>query len=273
MKFILFILIIFFTLNLSAKRIISLGLSSTEIITDLDSQKDIVGCDTWSKGVAGTEGAVDLGPLEKLNFDLIKQLKPDLIIVDAEFAKFGNKEKLNKTGFKITYLPNKFSKAQVELNIQTIAKNIGKETTWDKVRDDFRIKYAEFQMIKGMNSIKSKVIYLEHNYKGGMMIAGKNTAPYSIMKDAGNKLNLNINDWKTVTIEEINKLNPDVIIVTDKLVEALGGAEKAKKLFSQTKPGKEDKVIIIEDWELRNYGIYVADMLLKLMGTFNENKF
>jgi len=273
MKYLLIILLIIFSNTLSAKRIISLGLTPTEIITDLKYQSKIIGCDTWSKGITGTGMAVDLGPLEKIDFKLLKELKPDLIIVDAEFSKFGNKEKLNATGLKVHYLANKFSKNQVEENIKAIAKLIGKTGEIENSKERFRKKYAEYLEMKNNNKIKSKVIYLESNYKGSFMIAGNNTSPNAILKDAGNTLKLEIDDWKTITIEEINKLNPDVIIITDKLIKDLGGNEKTLKIFSKTKPGQNDKVIVIEDWEFRNYGIHVSDMLLKIMGTFNENGF
>ncbi len=273
MKIILLFLLILITYTLSAKKIIVLGVTTTEIISELDAQKEVIACDTWSKDIEGMTNATDLGEFPKFDFKKLKSLNPDIVIVDAEIAKFGVKEELDKLNLNVQYLPNIFTKKQIEKNIETIAKLVGKSTQYDKTRDMFRIKYAEYEVMLAMNSINSKVLFLDTDYNGGVVVAGNNTAPNEILKLAGNKLKLKQNDWQKITIEEINKLNPNVIFVSDELVSSLGGSEKAIKFFSTTNAGKKDKIAILESWEMRNFGYKVSEILLKVMGTFNENGF
>lgn len=273
MRILILISIILISYSLSAKKIVVLGATTTEIIAELESQKEVVACDSWSKDVEGMTNATDLGEFPKFDYNKIKSLNPDIIIVDAEISRFGVKEELDKLNLKVEYLPYIFSKKQIEKNIETIAKLVGKSTQYDKTRDMFRIKYAEYEVMLAMNSINSKVIYLDTDYNGGVVIAGNNTAPNAILKLAGNKLKIQQNDWQKITIEEINKLNPNVIFVSDKLVSSLGGSEKAIKFFASTNAGKKDKIAILESWELRNFGYKVSEILLKVMGTFNENGF
>ena len=273
-KIILILLISLFSFsNLLAKRTITLGIASTEIAINYLESGELIGCDSWSKEIDAAKGAVDLGSIENISYDLIKELKPEIIIVDSEFAFFGNKEKLNSLGFKVHYLPSIFTKVQMEKNIETIAKLVGKANKYSEVKTEFRTKHSAFELAKTMNSLNSEIIYIERNYKGGLMIAGKSTTPNEILKQAGNKLNLKYDGWVDIDIKEIEKLNPEYIIITDKVVQQLGGNDKVIKFFENTNAGKEDKVVIIEDWELRSYGIYVSDFLLKIMGTFNENNF
>lgn len=274
MKNLLIIIIfIIFTLNVYSKKVITLGLTSTEISMQYLKDGELVACDTWSKGVQGTLGAVDLGLIQELKFDLIKDLNPDIIIIDPEFAFFGNKEKIDALGFKTYYLPSKYSKEQTLNDIEKIAGLVGKPNAYSDVKSEFKTKYAAFELIKKMNMIKSKAIYLESNYNGGLMIAGKNTCPYYLLKECGNKIKLEYSNWTTITKSEIEKIDADVIYLSNSALTALGGTENAIKFFENTKAGKSDKIIIIEDWKMKNHGIYVSDILLEIVGTFNNDGF
>lgn len=269
----LFLIIIFSFSNLYAKRTVTLGLASTEIALNFLDNGELIGCDSWSKSIDAAKGAVNLGSIENLDINLIKELKPEIIIVDAEFSYFGNKEKLNTLGIKVHYLPNVYTKKQVEKNIEEIASLVGKKNKYSDAITEFRTKHTAYELAKKMNAVNSEIIYLERNYKGGLMIAGKSTTPYEILKQAGSKIKLDYDGWVDIDIKAIEKLNPEFIIVTNKLVEQLGGNEKVIKYFENTSAAKEDKIVIIEDWELRSYGMYVSDFLLKIMGTFNKTNF
>lgn len=273
MKVLLIISLFILTSNLQAKRIVSIGLSVTEIIAEFDAYDEIIACDNWSKKVMGTEKAIDLGNIWNINFQKVKELKPDLIFIDGEYSYFGNSEKAEKLGLKVEYLPKIYSKSQIEKNIYFIAKKIGKESSWDKVRDNFRMHYTDFELAKLANKINSKVIYLDTDYKNGIVIAGEGTVPYAMLQDIGNKIKYKSKDWKSVDIKEINSINPDVILVSSKLVQSLGGNESAVKYFASTRAGKNDKIVVVDDWEFKSYSVNIAGALLKIMGIFNEDGF
>ena len=246
----LLLLFIILTLNAYSKKVVTLGLTSTEISVQFLGEGELVACDTWSKGIKSTLGAVDLGHIKELKFELIKELNPDLIIIDPEFTYLGNKEKIDALGFKTYYLPSKYSKAQTMKDIEKIAGLVGKPTAYSNVKSDFKTQYASYELVKQMNRVNSKLIFIESNYKGGVMIAGKNTCPHYLLEEAGNTLKITYNDWVTVTKAEVEKIDADVIFLSNKALESLGGTEKALDFFKNTKAGKADKIIIIEDWKM-----------------------
>lgn len=61
MKILLIISLFILTSSLQAKKIVSIGLSVTEIIAEFDAYDEIIACDNWSKKVLGTDKAIDLG--------------------------------------------------------------------------------------------------------------------------------------------------------------------------------------------------------------------
>jgi ABC-type hemin transport system substrate-binding protein len=270
---ILLSLLLLNNISLLAKRTITLGMTSTEIAVKFLDKTPILGCDSWSKGVNGALGAVDLGEIDKIDFNLIKELKPEIIIVDYEFSLFGNKEKLQELGIKFEILPNIYSKEQTIKNIEYIAKLTGKPNTFSQVVIDFKSSYSTYEVVKNINTLDKPTIYLDLDNQGNMIIAGKGTVSYEILKIAGNKINFEYNGWTKITKEQIEKLRVEFIIIPYKIIDKLGGNDKAIEFFKNTKSGKEDKVIVLEDWKLRNFGIYSADILLELVGTLNDSNF
>lgn len=274
MKYLLLIILfVILSINAFSKKVITLGNAATGISLQFLGEGELVGCDSWSKVSDGALGAVDLGPLQDIKFDLIKELKPDLIIVDPEFALFGNKEKINALGIKTHYISNNYSKNQTLKDIEIIADLLGKKNAYSDVKSDFKTLYASYELVKKMNKVNSKIIYLESNYKGGLMIAGKNTCPHYLLKEVGNKLDIQYTNWVTISKEEIEKLNADVIFISNKAVESIGGTDVAIKFFANTKAGKDDKIVIIDDWKMRDHGLSVSNTLLEIIGVFNNNGF
>ncbi len=273
-KYLLLFLVIFLiNADLIAKRTITIGLTSTEIAVKFLSDNNLIACDKWSKGVEGALGAVDLGGIYNLDYKLIKELNPDIIIVDYEFSLFGNKEKLQELGFKLEILSNVYTKEQTIKNIERIAKLVGKPNSHSDVVIDFKTKYTSFELVKSMNILKKSTVYLDMDPDGDVIIAGSGTTPYELLKIAGNKVKLDYTGWNKISKDEIEKLQVEFIIIPYMFIEKLGGNSNAIEFFKNTKSGKEDKIIVLEDWKLKNYGIYSADILLELVGTLNDKNF
>lgn len=273
-KYLLLFLVIFLiNADLIANRTITIGLTSTEIAVKFLSDNNLIACDKWSKGVEGALGAVDLGGIYNLDYKLIKELNPDIIIVDYEFSLFGNKEKLQELGFKLEILSNVYTKEQTIKNIERIAKLVGKPNSYSDVVIDFKTKYTSFELVKSMNILKKSTVYLDMDPDGDVIIAGSGTTPYELLKIAGNKVKLDYTGWNKISKDEIEKLQVEFIIIPYMFIEKLGGNSNAIEFFKNTKSGKEDKIIVLEDWKLKNYGIYSADILLELVGTLNDKNF
>ncbi len=273
-KYLLLFLVIFLiNADLIAKRTITIGLTSTEIAVKFLSDNNLIACDKWSKGVEGALGAVDLGGIYNLDYKLIKELNPDIIIVDYEFSLFGNKEKLQELGFKLEILSNVYTKEQTIKNIERISKLVGKPNSYSDVVIDFKTKYTSFELVKSMNILKKSTVYLDMDPDGDVIIAGSGTTPYELLKIAGNKVKLDYTGWNKISKDEIEKLQVEFIIIPYMFIEKLGGNSNAIEFFKNTKSGKEDKIIVLEDWKLKNYGIYSADILLELVGTLNDKNF
>ena len=90
----LLLLFIILTLNAYSKKVVTLGLTSTEISVQFLGEGELVACDTWSKGIKSTLGAVDLGHIKELKFELIKTL----------FANYCRKKKELKLAKRVKHI-------------------------------------------------------------------------------------------------------------------------------------------------------------------------
>ena len=189
------------------ERIVSLVPSQTELLFDLGLGDRVVGItkfcihpDEWFKNKQRVGGT------KNLNHDIIKKLKPDLII--------GNKEENSESDISLlqkyfpVYMSDIFTVSDACKMITDVGEMTGTIDLTSKMVREIETDFSDFPKAKG------SVLYLI--WANPFMAAGNNTFIGDIIKKFGltNVLNEKNLRYVELTNEQISELNPDYIFLS-----------------------------------------------------------
>lgn len=211
------------------KRIVSLVPSQSELLWDLGMQHELAGITKFCIHPTEMFNTVQrVGGTKKLSLELIEKINPDLII--------GNKEE--NTREEIEYLQQKFPVWMSDVNtysqglemIEQVGEITGKTT---QALALIREIESAFSLIKKPEKPLS-VIYLI--WKNPYMGVGTNTFIHDMMLQAGLKNKLTETRYPEISLEEIKKLAPDILILS---TEPFPFTQKDVDEFQHEMPGSK----------------------------------
>ncbi len=196
------IIIIFLSCNLFPySRAIIISPAVADIFIKLHLQDKVVGV---TKHIKGFRNAVKVGTHIKPNIEIIKSLKPDIIIISS--YRFFPKEFSQKINAKI-YKYNPYTLDEILENIEKIGKMFNKDEEAKTLIKNLKEKLKKVKPLK----CKPKVVYeiMQNPY----IVAGKKNIVSDIIKKAGGINVININK-KLVRFsqEKVRFLKPDIYI-------------------------------------------------------------
>lgn len=187
------------------ERIISLVPSQTELLVDMGLQDRLVGITKFCVHPKELKKEkVIIGGTKNYRFDVIDQLKPDLII--------GNKEENDQSG--IEQLMKKYSVWMSD--ISTLEDNLKMIKSLGEI---FRVEGSAHTIIKKIESDffekaprKGKIVYLIWN--DPIMTAGTKTFINEMLQWAGFENMIAQARYPEISIEELKELKPDFLFLS-----------------------------------------------------------
>ncbi len=193
-------------LSLPVKRIISLVPSQTELLNDLGLDDEVIGITKFCIHPAKwKETKPKIGGTKKFDFDLIKQLRPDLII--------GNKEENYLAGIQAlqhsypVWMSDVNNLKDAEAMIRSIGELTDKLNQSNKLIADIQSNFKRLAPKK-----PQRVLYLI--WRNPWMAAGQSTFIHSMIETIGWVNCVTTNRYPELTREEIQKLNPEVVLLS-----------------------------------------------------------
>lgn len=194
-------------------RIASLTLGADEVLMSLIPPKDIIGVDplsvdpTYSHIVSQVKHD-HLRLMSSTNAEAIIAAHPDLILV-ADYNSPTVIQQLRHTGIPVYEFANFNSMANIEQNILILGRLTGTERKAQQMVSTMNAQFAA--MKKTAPKKRLSVFYVGYQYA-----AGSGTTANSVIKDAGGvNAAAGFNGWQKVSVEQMIKLNPDVIVIPD----------------------------------------------------------
>ncbi len=235
-------------LTTSPKRIISLVPSQTELLFDLGLRDEVVGItkfcihpNEWYK----TKTRV--GGTKKINFDIIKQLQPDLII--------GNKEENEQTFIQelmqryTVWMSDIYNLKDAYDMITRIGSLVGKQQEAINLKLTIESKFNALNFERSALKPQAKVAYFIWNKP--YMVAGNNTFINEMLAICG-FANVFVNKegrYPEISNEELKAAGPDVILLSS---EPFPFAEKHIQQFKDICPNA--KILIVDGEMFSWYG-------------------
>lgn len=204
MKFIylIFTVLISFSINAKTKKVITLAPNLTDIMYYLNYEKNIIAVDKFSKK---PKNAVIIGDLMNINYEKLISLNPDIVFLTKEQENIAEKIKRIK---KIkTHIVNIKRLYDINPEIAKIAKLLNIKNK--------EIPFAPLLSISKAIKIHKKVLIVidrNKNVLNNLFVVGSD----NFMNDYLAILNLNntikSKKYPKINIETVINLNPDVII-------------------------------------------------------------
>ena len=199
------------TINFPPKRIVSVVPSQTELLFDLGLDEEIIGLTKFCiHPIEKFAERTKVGGTKKLNIDLIKDLKPDLIIGNKEENMQSDIEELAE--FFPVWMSDIFTLDDAMKTITEIGELVDRAPEASYLNHLISAGFSDLKTLALQNNIDKKVAYLI--WRKPFMAAGKNTFIDDVLLTNGMINVIGEERYPEITLEELKTLNCELILLS-----------------------------------------------------------
>jgi len=199
------------TINFPPKRIISVVPSQTELLFDLGLDKEIIGLTKFCiHPIEKFAERTKVGGTKKLNIDLIKDLKPDLIIGNKEENTQRDIEEL--AAYFPVWMSDIYTLNDAMKTISQIGELVDREPEASYLNHLISAGFNDLKTLALQHHIDKKVAYLI--WRKPYMAAAKNTFIDDILLMNGMTNVIKQDRYPEITLDELKTLNCDLILLS-----------------------------------------------------------
>ena len=254
------------------QRVIALGGDITEIIYAIQAQQQLVAVDTTSYWPEAASLLPKVGYFRALSAEGILSLSPDLLLMSAEAGPPAVIEQLKTVNIPIIQVPSGKSVAAVLSKIKTIASAVKETKRGDALIQQLKETFNKLESLKPQIKTKPRVVFLFSVAKGNLLAAGTGTAADAMIKLASGENVFNqYSGYKPVNSEVLIAAAPDILLLTDRVLNSFGGIEKLMAFpgIPLTPAGKNKRIVIMDTLYLLGFGPRTAEAALDLSYQFH----
>ncbi|EEX64700.1 hemin ABC transporter substrate-binding protein [Vibrio metoecus] len=235
-------------ISVAQERIVSAGSAVTELMLALGAEKQLVAVDVTSE-VPDSLSLPTIGYHRRLAAEGLLALNPTQLIGSDEMGPETALQQLRSAGIQVNII-NSEATAQGLLNR---IDHIAQLTKTDDVTTQ-HLKETVQQQITALQAKQpttaKKVLFLLLHEGRAANVAGSNTVPDTIIRLAGaqNPAEM-IVSYKPLSMESMIEMQPDMVLVSGRSLEKLGGTEavlKAVPMLAATPAGKNKNIVAID---------------------------
>lgn len=198
-------------INYPPKRIISLVPSQTELLFELGLDKEIIGLTKFCiHPIEKFAERTKIGGTKKLNIELIRELKPDLII--------GNKEENQQSQIETlmedypVWMSDIYTLEDAKKTIAQIGELVDRQPEASYLNHLINAGFNDLQTLAVKNGINKKVAYLI--WKKPYMLAGRDTFIDNILAINGLSNVIKERRYPEIELNKLAELKPDLIFLS-----------------------------------------------------------
>lgn len=251
-----------------AMRFIIIGGALTEIIYALNADAQLVGVDTTSIYPVAATQLPRVGYARSLSSEGILALRPTQLISTEDAGPPMVLKQIADAGIPMTILPSHYRFEGVLERVQKIGELIGKRDAAKALIHQLKMQWYQTQDQVDRSRVKNRrVLFILSQNPSQVMVGGDKTSADAVIAYAGARNAISgFSGFKPLTPEAVIAANPDVILMTDQGMKAVGGIGGVLRFpgINQTQAGKQRKIISLEAMYLLGFGprlpMAVADL-------------
>jgi iron complex transport system substrate-binding protein len=256
----------------NAMRLISIGGALTEIIYLLKADTELVGVDTTSIYPTAATRLPNVGYARSLSSEGILALRPTQLIATEDAGPPIVLRQIGDAGIPVSMLPSGHQFIDVINRVRTIGRLVHKTDAAEVLASRLLLEWSSTQKRVANSKINNtRVLFILSQNPSQLMVGGEKTSAAAMIAYAGARNAITgVSGFKPLTPESVIAANPDVIVLTDQGMKAVGGISGVLRFpgVKQTRAGKEQNIISLEAMYLLGFGprmpLAVAELNLLL---------
>ncbi|HAS6968791.1 TPA: ABC transporter substrate-binding protein [Vibrio parahaemolyticus] len=234
----------------TSERVVSAGSAVTELLLALDAKDSLVAVDVTSTLPQGME-LPDVGYHRRLSAEGLLALSPTKLIGSDEMGPTTTLNQLKSAGVDVEIVNTEANVNGLLHRIDQIATIMNSESQAANLKQEVKTQVESLQANQPAPSAKKKVLFLLIHEGRPANVAGLDTTPDAIIALAGgdNPAAKKLTSYKPLSTEAMVEMQPDVILVSGRSYETMGGADailNAMPLLAATPAGQTKNIITID---------------------------
>ncbi len=234
---------------IAQERMISAGSAVTELVNALGATSQLIAMDVTSAQPAGKRLPI-IGYHRQLSAEGILALSPDTLIGSKEMGPESTLTLLKNAGVKVEIVNTIPTVDGLLKRIDEVATITQTEDKANTVKQNVREKLQEIQRNHPKKTNQKRVLFLLIHEGRPAKVAGSDTTPDALITLAGafNPVAQTVTSYKPLSTESLVEMQPDVILVSGRSWEKMGGSDailKSMPLLAATPAGKNKAFISI----------------------------
>ncbi|WP_373960301.1 hemin ABC transporter substrate-binding protein [Vibrio gigantis] len=230
-------------------RIISAGSAVTELVLALGAEEQLVGIDVTSR-FPQSEKLPKIGYHRNLSAEGLLALEPTTLIGSDEMGPDNAISQLKSAGVDVEIVNTEANVEGLLKRIDQIAKITHTEDHSQQVKAEVNQKIAALKANQVPSNEAKKVLFLLLHEGRPANVAGGETSPNAIIELAGgiNPAAQSLTSYKPLSMESLVEMQPDVILVSGRSYEKMGGADailKSLPMLAATPAGMNKQIITV----------------------------
>ncbi len=254
----------------SRQRLICIGSAVTEIVYALNANNLIVGVDTTSIYPDAARTLPSVGYSRTLSAEGVLSLSPTQILCTEDAGPAVVLRQIQDAGIQIRRLPAHHTFTGICDRVIAIGQAIHQQTRADQLKLQLQQGWARIEdemKAKPFPSAAPRVLYIHSMNPSQVMVSGQETNANAMIRYAGLRNALDgFKGYKPLTPEAVIVANPDLILVTDQGLQAIGGRAQLARLpgMERTKAILSQKIISMDAVYLLGFGPRMPEAVLAL---------
>jgi iron complex transport system substrate-binding protein len=237
------------------QRIVSVGGALTEIVFDLGAGAELVGVDTTSVWPEAARTLPSVGYQRTLSSEGVISLAPGYVLVTEDAGPPAVLDQLRSAGVQVVEIlqPPNFDGVVGRIRAVAAALDRAEQGEMLVARVQERIN-----QLPETWSYRPKVVFLLDVGRGSPVAAGRDTLAHAALQLAGgiNVYASSFAGYRSVSAESLMAAEPDVIVLTQRTQNLLGGRQGVKNLpgIRNTPAGEQGRIIAMDGLYLLGFG-------------------
>lgn len=234
----------------SSERVVSAGSAVTELLIALDAKDSLVAVDVTSQLPKEME-LPKVGYHRRLSAEGLLALSPTKVIGSDEMGPSTTLEQLKSAGVDVEIVNTEANVEGLVDRIDQIANIMHRETQAAALKTEVETQVKALESNQPAKADKKKVLFLLIHEGRPANVAGSETTPDAIIQLAGgeNPAAGQLSSYKPLSTEAMVEMQPDVILVSGRSYQTMGGADailKAMPLLAATPAGMSKNIVTID---------------------------
>lgn len=251
----------------AAEKIIAIGGDVTEIVHALGHGERLIAVDSTSVYPPAVRELPNVGYMRNLSAEPILAMAPDHILAIADAGPASAVDVLKAAGVRYTTIPDEPSVAGTLAKVRAVGDAIGETERANAMAEAIEREVASLRDRVAGYRERPRTLFLLSVGRGGLMAGGAGTSADAMIKLAGGQnIAADVQGYKSFEPEAMNRLDPEVVVVTERTLQAQGGADAmlAAPQFAGTTAAKQGRLVAMDGGLLLGFGPRLPEALTRL---------